>query len=695
MEILCDRVSGVLLDTLKHFEDEDPQSRDLAEFYEGLAGDCEGLCKGFPHLEPKIRAFYRSYEDLISKHVNASKCVSRPPSSNDSQPRQPDSSHGQASARTLPHGSSGMAGLREEPGRKIAYEEENGVVTLLPEPEDNFRDLPALLERAEALGAAEVGVFKYVVPLVPATEGFEDTLDGVSSFNLIHKADGTVGIDRREQTEFIEVRKASELPASRSHQAVDSSPDILPTKQSRYCADIEARTASQRDRVGLPAVSPIWPLEGNQLPRTKVLVPGLHTPYGYVSNASGGLFALHKEDHGLHSLNVLYFGTKHWDCVMPKDATRIENRFGGAFECAQKVRHDPTFVPTVKFVEWDISWVSFTQRAGEVVVVFPQTYHQGWTRASSLAEAINYAPVAWTGQGYRECKQTCPGYPIPNAHMAFLNPGEKQTEANSLVRPASVVEDHMELESQNEVVRRTSIAKRKGEVINTSSKRQRTATSSKQGLSARTPIRRPTEDSSSPEPRPSSHPKTVSSAPHDAAVLAVGSPHAFRALHDVLISLAKKSERPMLDLFSSNPRQLMCVLDHLENSTQLMCYLRRLALVKLYNLYKQQTESAAARAHKRRQSDLKAFKSASVSSFVENMSGLKFPTGEKLTKKGLIANKTPEAARWNRRKSQLLDRVERGKRWHRMTNRFGFTALFLIDDRWRESSGKSVASDTR
>ena len=243
-----------------------------------------------------------------------------------------------------------------------------------------------------------------------------------------------------------------------------------------------------------------------------------------------------------------------------------------------------------------------------------------------------------------------PRLPHPERpHMAFLNPGEKQNEANSLVRLAPVVEDHMELESQNEVVRRTSTAKRKGEVINTSPKWQRTATSSKQGPSARTPTRRPTENSSSREPSPSSHPKTVSSAPlkHDAAVLAVGSPHAFRALHDVLISLAKKSERSMLDLFSSNPRQLMCMLDHLENSTQVMCYLRRLALVKLYNLYKQQTESATAHAHKRRQSDLKALKSASVSSFVENMSGLKFPMGEKLTKKGLIANKTPEAAEWN------------------------------------------------
>ena len=79
---------------------------------------------------------------------------------------------------------------------------------LLPETEDESRDFLSLLDRAEELGAAECGVFKYVMPSVPATEGFGDTLDGVSSFDLVHKADGTIGIDRQPQTEFLEVRKA-------------------------------------------------------------------------------------------------------------------------------------------------------------------------------------------------------------------------------------------------------------------------------------------------------------------------------------------------------------------------------------------------------------------------------------------------------------------------------------------------------
>jgi hypothetical protein len=395
---------------------------------------------------------------------------------------------------------------------------------------------------------------------------------------------------------------------------------------------------------------------------------------------------------------------------MPKHAPQIESRLGGVFECAQKVRHDPTYVPAAKFDEWDISPVSFTQRTGEVVVVFPNTYHQGWTKSSSLAEAINYAPVGWTGQGYRECKQTCPGYPIPNAHMAFLNSGEEQSEASRPISLDPAVDDIAGIESGYEAVRRSPPEKRKGEVIAAKSKRRKTApslaqtkhqpltaTSSKHGPSAKTPTARSSEIPSLPERRPSSHPAQVSSMPriHGAAVLAVGSPYAFRALHDVLITLDKTPKRSIPDPFSSNPTELMEILDYLEGSTQFMCYMRRIALVKLYNLYKQKTNPSTVHPHSRRQSNKKALKAASVSSFVETMSGLKFPTGEKLTKKGLIAKKTPEAAKWNRCKLQLLDRVERGKRWQRLTDSFGFTSLFLIDDRWRESSGMSVASDTR
>jgi hypothetical protein len=88
-----------------------------------------------------------------------------------------------------------------------------------------------------------------------------------------------------------------------------------------------------------------------------------------------------------------------------------------------------------------------------VVVIFPNTYHQGFSTGSTLAEAINHGPDGWSIQGYSECLPTCPGFPIPNAEMEFRGACEEQIEEEQDVQHAGVDEqeaDEQEADEQEE-----------------------------------------------------------------------------------------------------------------------------------------------------------------------------------------------------------------------------------------------------
>ncbi|KAK5399905.1 hypothetical protein LTR06_011452 [Exophiala xenobiotica] len=193
----------------------------------------------------------------------------------------------------------------------------------------------------------------------------------------------------------------------------------------RYCTDLSAQTAEARRQLGLPAESPIWPLKGNMLDRTKYRVPRLHWPYGYVSGDDGSLFVIHREDGKLPSLNMLHYGReKLWYVVARKDGHLVENEVKRG-KCEQKVRHASRWIPRLKLKAMG---ASFAQRPREVVVVWGDSYHQGGTVGPTVAEAVNYGGPGWSIEGYSECSPNCDGYPIPNAFLEFRAPNEPQRE---------------------------------------------------------------------------------------------------------------------------------------------------------------------------------------------------------------------------------------------------------------------------
>ncbi|KAK5263021.1 hypothetical protein LTR96_011536 [Exophiala xenobiotica] len=313
----------------------------------------------------------------------------------------------------------------------IPYREEQGVVVLMPLNMDQCRDTPFLLSQAEALGARETGIFKYVLPgdldfSAQAIHG-NDTL--VSRFTSRLGQDDILYISRTEETDTLDIGDTRFIPttadalAGMLEHCLTNSEAI---SMMRYCTDIPAWAPEDRQQLGLPAESPIWPLKDNLLDRTKYSVDGLHRPYGYLSGKDGSLFTMHREDANLISLNALHSGTeKLWYAVARKHGYLVEDAVK-AGRCAQKVRHRSCWIPQVKLKAMGASFVTFVQRTREVVVVWGDIYHQGGTVGPATAEAVNYGGPHWSIEGYFQCSPNCVGYPIPNAFLEFRAPNEPQ-----------------------------------------------------------------------------------------------------------------------------------------------------------------------------------------------------------------------------------------------------------------------------
>ncbi|KAK5562489.1 hypothetical protein LTR43_011904 [Exophiala xenobiotica] len=316
----------------------------------------------------------------------------------------------------------------------IPYREEQGVVVLMPLNMHQCRDTPFLLSQAEALGARETGIFKYVLPDdfdFSSAHTVLSVATRVSRFTSRLGQDDILRISRAEALETLDIGDTSFIPTKPDDLAgmlecrLTNSEAI---SKMRYCTDVPAWTAEGRRQLGLPAESPIWPLKDNLLDRTKYSVDGLHRPYGYSSGKDGSLFTIHREDANLISLNALYSGReKLWYAVARKDGYLVENAVK-AGKCAQKVRHGSRWVPQSKLKAMGASFVTFAQRSREVVVVWGDVYHQGGTVGPAIAEAVNYGGPNWSIDGYSECSRTCPGYPIPNALLEFRAPNEPQRE---------------------------------------------------------------------------------------------------------------------------------------------------------------------------------------------------------------------------------------------------------------------------
>ena len=202
---------------------------------------------------------------------------------------------------------------------------------------------------------------------------------------------------------------------------------------------MDARTEREREVFGI-STSPIWPLEGDRLCETSVKIPGLHWPFFYEAfDPFGAPFAMHREIGDLLSINYLWEGDKYWVTVPSSHAITLEqksketNKAFYTADCTQTLQHSATWYPVSILEEWKIPYTIIHQRAGEVVITFPQVYHQGFSAGYTFAEAVNYADADWNIQDYCGCSTgTCPSGSVGKRMLESREIGDEESSDESV-----------------------------------------------------------------------------------------------------------------------------------------------------------------------------------------------------------------------------------------------------------------------
>ncbi|GAM83932.1 hypothetical protein ANO11243_019220 [Dothideomycetidae sp. 11243] len=149
----------------------------------------------------------------------------------------------------------------------------------------------------------------------------------------------------------------------------------------------------------------VLPLHGESLFRhIKSDISGMTVPWLYVGMIFS-TFCWHNEDHYAYSANYQHFGaTKTWYGIPADDADKFEQAMRDAVPELFETQPDllfqlVTLLPPEKLRSAGVRVYAIDQRAGELVITFPQAYHAGFNHGFNFNEAVNFAPTDWEPYG--------------------------------------------------------------------------------------------------------------------------------------------------------------------------------------------------------------------------------------------------------------------------------------------------------
>ena len=132
----------------------------------------------------------------------------------------------------------------------------------------------------------------------------------------------------------------------------------------------------------------------------KTDVSGMTVPWLYVGMCFS-TFCWHNEDHYAYSANYQHFGsTKTWYGIPGSDAHAFEAAMRQAVPELFETQPDllfqlVTLLPPDQLKKAGVNVYALDQRAGQMVITFPQAYHAGFNHGFNFNEAVNFAPADW------------------------------------------------------------------------------------------------------------------------------------------------------------------------------------------------------------------------------------------------------------------------------------------------------------
>ena len=204
-------------------------------------------------------------------------------------------------------------------------------------------------------------------------------------------------------------KKASEDEVEREFWRLVES--LTETVEVEYGADIHSTTHGS----GFPTIEkePLNPYSKdpwnlNVLPfheeslfrHIKTDISGMTVPWLYVGMCFS-TFCWHNEDHYAYSANYQHFGaTKTWYGIPGSDAAAFEAAMRQAVPELFETQPDllfqlVTLLPPDQLRKAGVNVYALDQRAGQMVITFPQAYHAGFNHGFNFNEAVNFAPADW------------------------------------------------------------------------------------------------------------------------------------------------------------------------------------------------------------------------------------------------------------------------------------------------------------
>lgn len=325
----------------------------------------------------------------------------------------------------------------------ISYHRDEGSdgVLLLKPTLDQWQNFTAVLSVARNLGAHEDGCFKVLIPEgatgpLPQRAARSDDANAFKPHLIKGSNNYRVHTIMARETfpatptaanpqDYLEPKDAIEKLRRLFYKS-----NRRQLRKTRYRVDVPAWTPEQRLAAGVPEESPIHPLLGDRLDKTKAIIPGIHTPYVYESGpAFGATFQIHAEDYRLLSLNHLYLGRKIWVIVPSLIVDQAETKLERGGRCSQFMRHRAEFFFPAQLDRLGIPHRIIDQRPGETIVILQDAYHEGFSDGYTLAEAKNYADARWNVSRYQPCNEACKlATAIPSDHMKLIDEDEARID---------------------------------------------------------------------------------------------------------------------------------------------------------------------------------------------------------------------------------------------------------------------------
>lgn len=132
----------------------------------------------------------------------------------------------------------------------------------------------------------------------------------------------------------------------------------------------------------------------------KTNISGMTVPWLYVGMIFS-TFCWHAEDHNTYSANYQHFGaTKTWYGIPGEDAGKFEAAMREAVPELFEAQPDllfqlVTLLTPEQLKKAGVRVYAIDQRAGQLVITFPQAYHSGFNHGFNFNEAVNFAPPDW------------------------------------------------------------------------------------------------------------------------------------------------------------------------------------------------------------------------------------------------------------------------------------------------------------